>query len=608
MDRWIEVKNDEALASGDERFKVWPTDSDRDAFRLVMQADGPPPGSADDPANTIQEAYAFFAEQMRTWLGSGDVAPEQVAARCEALRVGISELIHVVAITIEGGDDPQMIFETLNARGTPLLAMDLVKNATFMRLTLAGSDTARLHDDVWHPELGQDYWREEVGRGRLARPRAELFLLHWLTMKLGRTVPVRDLFPTFRSRVLDAPGAPPPDEVLEELCRDAGVMRSFDEIPPDTEAGRFFRILDALDTTVFHPLALLLFRTPEIPLGRRDRALHALESYLIRRMLLGLSTRGYSELGVELVSAALRDLDRVDEQVATQLSRSSAAGARWPVDAEVQQQVLRHPVFGYVSRQRLAMVLSEIELSLRGGPQTEDVALLDRTLSIEHILPRTWEETWPIPDPTEERIERRLSLVDVLGNLTIITGSLNSGLSNQPWGQKRERLTRHSVLRLNQEVAGRDEWDEQAILDRGNWLGDRIVTMWPGPEQFDPSFSPDEQLPPEGETSPEFAEMPANEVAEAYGEGSELFRALLEELARHPGERRTYANVEAALGWERRRLAAVLGGYGNLASRYNGRRPYRIFQESDGTWWIWMDHSRAQVIRGAESASPVDPN
>ena len=64
------VRNDEALASGDERFKVWPTDSDRGAFRLVMQADGPPSDSADDPANTIQEAYAFFSEQMRIGLAA----------------------------------------------------------------------------------------------------------------------------------------------------------------------------------------------------------------------------------------------------------------------------------------------------------------------------------------------------------------------------------------------------------------------------------------------------------------------------------------------------------------------------------------------------------
>ena len=303
------------------------------------------------------------------------------------------------------------------------------------------------------------------------------------------------------------------------------------------------------------------------------------------------------------MSAALGDLNRVDDQVARQLSRSSAAAARWPVDAEVQQQVLRHPVFGFVSRHRLAMVLGEIELALRGGAQTEDVALLDRTLSIEHILPRTWKDLAALGS-TEEQIERRLSLINVLGNLTIITGSLNSGLSNQPWEQKRERLTRHSVLRLNQELAGRGEWDEQAILERGNWLAERILTMWPGPEHFDPSFSPDERLPPEGETAPESAEMPANEVAEAYREGSDLFRALLEELARHPEERRTLANVEAVLGWERHRLAAVLGGYGNRARRYDGRRPYRMHQESDGTWWIWMDNARAEVVQGAEAERP----
>ena len=100
----------------------------------------------------------------------------------------------VVSINLQQGDDAQVICETLNARGTPLLEMDNVKNALFHRASQQGHDVQALNDDVWQLELGDVYWREEVRQGRLVRPRAELFLNHWLTMVSRDTVMATKLF------------------------------------------------------------------------------------------------------------------------------------------------------------------------------------------------------------------------------------------------------------------------------------------------------------------------------------------------------------------------------------------------------------------------------
>ena len=85
-----------------------------------------------------------------------------------------------------------MIFESLNARGTPLLAIDLVKNLVFQHAERTGvsADLDSLYADRWAP-FDRDYWREEIVQGRLRRPRAELFLMHWLTMKLADEVPAQ---------------------------------------------------------------------------------------------------------------------------------------------------------------------------------------------------------------------------------------------------------------------------------------------------------------------------------------------------------------------------------------------------------------------------------
>ena len=65
----------------------------------------------------------------------------------------------MVAITLEPGDNAQVIFETLNARGTPLLALDLVKNAVFQEAARHVANVDSLYEEVWKPQLEDDYWR-----------------------------------------------------------------------------------------------------------------------------------------------------------------------------------------------------------------------------------------------------------------------------------------------------------------------------------------------------------------------------------------------------------------------------------------------------------------
>ena len=56
-----------------------------------------------------------------------------MAARVERLRITLCDLLKVVSITLEADDNAQVIFETLNARGTPLLALDLVRTPPSIR-------------------------------------------------------------------------------------------------------------------------------------------------------------------------------------------------------------------------------------------------------------------------------------------------------------------------------------------------------------------------------------------------------------------------------------------------------------------------------------------
>lgn len=474
------VQNDPDLASGDERFKVWPTNANQAAFREVMQQGGPAPGGADDPDNTIHEAYHYFRGVVRDWAHSDDPSEEQLGERYEALRIALSSLLQIVSINLEPGDNAQVIFETLNARGTPLLALDLVKNAVFYKAVGEDADIDHLNSQVWEPGLGDDYWRVEVRQGRLTRPRAELFLMHWLTARTARIVPVTELFNQFRTRVLDAPTPTKAEILVRELCDDAGVLRSFETRPASSVEGRFFRHLNVLDTTTVMPVALSLYTADEVLPARRKKGLQAMESWLVRRMLCGYTTRAYNRIVADLIKDLRGNLASADEVIVEFLRTSAATSAEWPDDAQVTNVLTKRGLYGWINQRRIVMVLSAVEIALRQSNKVEDIDKLPTNLTIEHVMPRTWADHWPLADP--EGSDARDVRLDRLGNLTLTSGPLNSSLSNSPWASKRPALAKHSLLLLNQRITAHEEWDEASIDARGSDLAASICRIWPGPE------------------------------------------------------------------------------------------------------------------------------
>ncbi len=125
----------------DDIFKVWPTNADQDDFRQVMLSRAA--GIVEKMSHAdhedewlIPDCYLFFYEKFLEWLG--DQKNEEYIERISALYSTFVDGVQVVVIDLEKDDDPQEIFETLNALGTPLLPADLVKNFLF-RTALEGN-------------------------------------------------------------------------------------------------------------------------------------------------------------------------------------------------------------------------------------------------------------------------------------------------------------------------------------------------------------------------------------------------------------------------------------------------------------------------------------
>jgi hypothetical protein len=451
-------------------------------FAAVMRRDGPPADHANDAGNLIDEAFEYFTRRATEYLfdtdDDGETADQDtVLARAELLRITLCDLFKVVSITLEKDDNAQVIFETLNARGTPLLSLDLVKNAVFRQAFVQGRDTDALYEQVWRPQLDDDYWRKDRRQGRLNRPIGELFLMHWLTMRLDRVIPATELFAAFRQGVLSADVNA--EALIRELCRDAAIMRSFDTFDPLTQEGQFFARLGPLDAGTVLPIVLLLFRSPEITADRRRRGLAMIESWLARRVLMRMTTKNYNRFVPRLIGRIKADLAHADEALHAALVGSEARTNRWPDDEEFVSFLVTRDAYGVVARPRLVMALAAVETSLR--TKKTELTAIPTGLSLEHLLPQQWEGHWPLPTDDSEQHAGRQAALHKIGNLTIVAGGLNSTMQNSAWRIKRAALNRHSVLLLNARLVDRDSWDEAAIEERGRWLATRLAAIWPGP-------------------------------------------------------------------------------------------------------------------------------
>ena len=109
------------------------------------------------------------------------------------------------------------------------------------------------------------------------------------------------------------------------------------------------------------------------------------------------------------------------------------------------------------------------------------------------------------------------------------------------------------------------------------------------------------------EHAPDNAMLDPGEIERFHDRSSDLMRELLEALSAGPPRPRPFTEVEDALGWPRRRIAAVLGGAGRMRLiEFSGRRPYRFRDErqaASGRWEIWMDEAQAAAVRAAVSGA-----
>jgi hypothetical protein len=476
--------NDEFLVrNAGDQYKVFPTQRDAIAFREAL-GDGIAAASG---SHRMHAAYRFFRLSIDQWAADGGEGSEY-ARRLEGLSTAIWKRLVLVTIDLDPGDNAQIIFETLNARGTPLLAGDLIKNHLFQTAVLQGEEIDPLYEEHWSV-LDTDWWRDEVQQGRLKRPRLDIFLNHWLAMASGREVVTHQLFPEFKRYL--AIGDKRARDVLADLARYGRVYETFEKEPRTTDLGRFLYRLNTMEVTTAYPALLWVLGPDGISEpAERDRALGAIEGWLVRRMLTRQTTKNYNTVFLALLkavrdAAADRGSAPLGSDVIDYLAGLSGESQFWPSAGMVRSTLRTLPAYTVLPRSRLRMVLEALEEGMNTG-LTEKV-IVPTDLTVEHVLPQEWTQHWPLPpevDPVQGRLDRE-DAKHRIGNLTLVTGRLNPKMSNAPWPQKQAALKEHSVMRISADIREADSWDERAIAERGMRLASVAISVWPRPADSD---------------------------------------------------------------------------------------------------------------------------
>lgn len=447
-------------AEGDLQLKVLPTtkNNDRDVYRAVI-AGTPIPSNSN-----VYQAYEFFKKRL---------SKESETSEFDAAKIFqvITSAFQVVFIELDKNESAHQIFESLNNKGEKLRESDLVRNYIAMRLPI--KEQERAFREEWLPV--EELLSEERMVGRSSLGELTAFLRHYDALRTNVLPSEKTIYARFRD------ASKPLNDVdfltsLREMRRYAGFYHELlhPETMDETAMTQSLQRLAALDISTAYPFLLAMRDEHErgvISTSQFAEACSHLENYLVRRFLVAEQTAYLNKMFASLTKFI--DWENFTASLAKNLRERN-----YPSDERMRQTLVTRSLYDKAhSRERIVMILERIDDSLHAGSDVKTV--LDGAATLEHILPQTPSAAW-MEELGDELEETAREWKHTLGNLTLVTQSYNSSLSNDAFSDKKERLIEHG-LRLNSEYFSQPItlWNAAAITERANWLIEQIIQIWP---------------------------------------------------------------------------------------------------------------------------------
>jgi hypothetical protein len=368
-------------------------------------------------------------------------------------------------------DDAQAIFESLNDKGMPLTASELLCNYLFRPII-----DAQAHGT--HPEsedLHNNRWLAAI-RVLEDDDRFEEYLRHLFS--IGETKMVgkqRKVYIHFKGKHhnLTATAA---KQHLADIFDSASIYRTItDPLAHPSADEHIDRLLIAIGNTRMEsstPFLLAVLRAQAngtIGLANARAILHETLVLLIRRKSTELATTQYDVMFPSLLGKIVAEPNQI-----AALHERFKHHAVWVSDQEFQEALKNKPAYRRNDLAFSRMLLMEIDKKLQSHGQLPDYSTV---ATIEHMIPQTLDKDWIDYLGAEAHDDHLQVLVHTIGNLCLLSGPANSAAGQDPFESKKEAYSPLTALaRQIKDHTGR--WDMKAIRERSGKLAKEALAIW----------------------------------------------------------------------------------------------------------------------------------
>lgn len=396
----------------------------------------------------MRKAFFFFTDKIQQAIDAlGTYAPEEIVECLDEYFNAFTQQFNVLYMEATKLEEAFVIFETLNARGRDLETSDLLKNYIFSHSR-----------DI---ESSQEKWNSMISS--LDKLDPTKYIRHFWNSSHEFT---RDkaIYRTI-SREISTPRLS--RNMLNDLEKYAPVYHamSFPDDDPVFQNERLVKSLKALKifkARAFYPVVLAMEQS-EAGYSEADIAdvVSTIETYMFRNFTIcgkvaNQSERFFAATARKIYNGEIDQVSDIcscirgeivsDEQFCSDFSVWSASKS--------EKEIVRY-------------ILTRIHQYL---DTTLEINLDASEVHIEHIMPIVATQ-WDIDNETHEAYLWRL------GNLMLLSGPINSSISNKPFNLKKDGY-RESKIEPNKAVADYENWGIEEITARQKTLCDYAVKIW----------------------------------------------------------------------------------------------------------------------------------
>ena len=372
------------------------------------------------------------------------------------------------------GEDPQIIFETLNSLGKPLTLSDLIRN--YVLLNFPADKQTKIYETLWFPKIEQP----------LGDKSSEFFrdFLQYKTQKLLKVVSnnsTKEIYAEFKSFVAEHYNNH--DEFVNDIILYVPLYKLIiteenynNEVIKNKEAIELLRnIFWDIKSEAFKPFVLgmlFYYNNKKLSDNILIDSLKTIRTYLIRRRIMKL-TLGENKT-IPTLSKFVDDLAN-KKITMLELLTNLAFATRFPNDAEVRKKLTETPLYEE-SKSYIKFIFGKIEKH----NTKVSVNFRDPKITIEHIMPQKLTEDWQnMLGENFEDIHKEY--LHNIGNL--ILTEFNSEMGNKPFDEKQIKLKK-SNLNFRNEILNAKKWSKLEIKNHQGKMIDDFLTVFDLPQQF----------------------------------------------------------------------------------------------------------------------------